>query len=813
MYKYRRFYISSKSKNPILIFYVSLGMMILVLFCQQTYAQIGIRIPDKEIIVKDLIETKDGILWLATNKGAYYIDGYVTKRIPDRDLVVKDILETIEGSLLLATNKGAYLVKGQDVDTILDENTIVFSVNQTQNGRIWFHTNNGIYFLVGDTTKRIPDKNLDLWMILELDDGRIWLGTTEGAYLVDANSAKRIPDQNIEAREIIEAGEGKVWLATSKGAYLFDGDHVERIPDKYLDVWDIEETKGGQLWLGTSKGAFRIDEDETKRVPDKELMVLTLTETKDGKMCLLTKNGFYLVDGDIVKRITDKDLIVSAFKKTKYGRVYLQTNKGVYIADKCSTKLITKQNININDIRESIDGIFWLDTKYRALLLDRQNPTYYQKDKQFLIDVSYTKKGIEIRRTNKGVYLIDGDNIKRVPDLDLYVTKIIEVEDGNVWLATSAGAYFIDMNAEISVSFEQADVFWKNILRNVIQFFTRNLVLFTGYVKPNIEYKNCDKNAYPCDSIIDGENFQIIWTINENSYKSNIEKKNYHHLEDSVIPLNFGESTGYLGSEETISYSVVDKWGNHYKGKIDALVIDYKKIEPFILPVLLYCAVILILLICFALSPVFRICNSVIMIRWVRKIQPVGLIIYLATLLTCIRIYLLIRYKKEIRKDRDISRWNKCFIPPNEKFLPKNFGYMIKQNRRLLIVGDSGIGKTVYFKYLMFNYASNKTIPPEGIIPVFISPSLYKRRTVEEMFHDQLSKYGGITDQILTKKFLELGGFLIFIDGLDEVNCIVRHEINRFVERNREANYFCLSSEKNYPDFEWIEEFKMIERT
>jgi hypothetical protein len=69
------------------------------------------------------------------------------------------------------------------------------------------------------------------------------------------------------------------------------------------------------------------------------------------------------------------------------------------------------------------------------------------------------------------------------------------------------------------------------------------------------------------------------------------------------------------------------------------------------------------------------------------------------------------------------------------------------------------------------------------------------------MIHTQLASYGQLADEEITLSFLQRGGFLIFFDGLNEADSITRNMLNVFIERYSISNYFCISSQQDYPEF------------
>ena len=49
------------------------------------------------------------------------------------------------------------------------------------------------------------------------------------------------------------------------------------------------------------------------------------------------------------------------------------------------------------------------------------------------------------------------------------------------------------------------------------------------------------------------------------------------------------------------------------------------------------------------------------------------------------------------------------------------------------------------------------------------------------MFNAQLKSYGLLTDPDLNLWFLQQGGFLFFLDGLNEISHETRQSVNRFL--------------------------------
>ncbi len=255
------------------------------------------------------------------------------------------------------------------------------------------------------------------------------------------------------------------------------------------------------------------------------------------------------------------------------------------------------------------------------------------------------------------------------------------------------------------------------------------------------------------------------------------------------------------GSQD-VQYWVKDKWGNTFKTKENNI---YRGIpSQFFAGILIFILPPFFILGCFALAPKVGFCHSAIMNPWLRKYFSLGSVPLLVSVFPSLRRYILRRYSDSVSKDKEFTQWKTRFVSPNEDFLPENFGKKLNDEKRLLLTGQSGIGKTVFFKHLTATYVSeNKPPLPAKVFPVYIPLTNYGGNSLEDLVYNQLFAYGKITDKELAPMFLEQGGLLIFLDGVNEVqNVADRQKLSEFVEKYWTSNYICLSSQQSYPEIE-----------
>ena len=252
--------------------------------------------------------------------------------------------------------------------------------------------------------------------------------------------------------------------------------------------------------------------------------------------------------------------------------------------------------------------------------------------------------------------------------------------------------------------------------------------------------------------------------------------------------------------KNTVHYWVKDAWENTFEQEetYRGLPAQYSFILlPFALSFVFVFG-------CFALAPRVYFCHSMVMNPWLRRYFSLGSIPLLLSIFPPVRRHILRRYSDSVANDKEFAEWRTRFVYPDEEFYPPNVGKRIESERRLLLIGQSGIGKTSFFKHLTAHYSLHaKATFPKRVSPVYISLTNFGGNSLEELVYTQLFSHGKITDKELAPLFLEQGGLVIFLDGVNEVRNIAdRQKLSEFVERFWTSNYIFLSSQQSYPEIE-----------
>lgn len=792
-------------------------------------AQVAVRIPDQDAQLRSRLFIGKK-LWLATNKGAYLIDENSITRIIDGEERI-DFINYINGQVWIATSKTLYQVEGETPKPVLDSD---YPQNEDEpyesffkditgaDGSLWVLTRRGVYKIDAGNAKQMSGQYSDIKRLYSVNE-KLWVITSDGVYRVEGDVFTRIVDSTRSRRvyagdrigDIVEDtyGDidflaGKVWIRTSRNVYQVNGDTAKPLLDQDLQIYRLPKEINGKVWIATSKGAYRVDGDRVSRIPDKDSTVYDIKGT-DSEVWIASTGGTYRVRGDTATEVLDQKVEVNQIWNLN-GQVWLSGFSGIYRVDGDVPELILKvgQIFDPGYVRsiQKIDGRVWvMSERGGAYRIDGnsirripvQEMEYEQPTKQ---------RGFPIRRipdqemafrhlenadgkawlaTSKGAYLVQGDSVRRIPDQDLDASDINFVK-GKVWLVSTSGLYRVDENVTISVAVEGAESWWKS----VADWILPGHVWIEGVIKPKVQYLDVSDGTDPYDNTIHRK-FEIIMTTSKEVFLKAKEGKDYSPADSLERFLPSGKTTIYISTR--------DKWGNTIDHTVSGLVLP----APIALPFLLIPLSLILLFLVVTLAPFNSFFHSLLMNPFVRKYLSFGLVPLVMTVFPTVKWHVLRRYYLNVKDDEEFSRWQNRFVIPTQSFLPEEFGKLLAKHHKLLVIGQSGVGKTSYFKYLMACSASSKDneLKLRRVLPVFLPLERYREETIENMICAQLTKYGSLTDRDLATWVLQQGSFLVFIDGLNEVNDSMRNKINAFVDQHWRANYICISSQVNYPDF------------
>lgn len=596
----------------------------------------------------------------------------------------------------------------------------------------------GNYEVVGQVVIRVPDKDWDVYSLVEAHN-RLWVAQSGSVYFIDKGEVKALPG-NVPYVNTLSSLKDEIWLATRRGAYRLDGDVATPVlPD---GVVRRVELVGQEIWFATDKGAYPLS--TRQRTPDVELDVRRI-EQINGQVWLATKTGAYRIDGSrLINPWLNLKLSVHVIKSIN-GQMWLGTETGLYIYDGTNITLASEKDLYINDI-SYIDNRIWL-------------------------------------ATFKGPYIVETNTVKPILTQQLDVKEIRKIGQ-KIWLGaghhpgqeTPGGVYRFDEDVSISVRPARSNI------EALLQSIFAN-TWFEGVSKADVQYVSRTNNKDPYNEDV-AKQFEVVITFGEAEFGRAVRTDQYSPVSSFERYLPSGAPTIYMSAR--------DKWRNKFDSEpITAWVIPNTWFVPPLLVAVMWW---LLLVIVILLAPYSSFCLRALMNPALRNYASFGFVPLVLTLFPAARRHLLKRYLREITTDREFTEWQTRFVLPSEEFSAAQVVTLFSENRVLFLEGESGIGKTCYFKYLVGCFASNRKLLPR-VFPVFLPLKRYEGMTPKEIFTKQLEKQAKLTDVQLTEWFLSNGDFLIFIDGLNEVDDKTVKAIASFVDGLEKVNYFYLSSQ------------------
>jgi ligand-binding sensor domain-containing protein/two-component sensor histidine kinase len=248
--------------------------------------------------IRDLLQTRDGCFWFATNEGLWRVDPSASgnpldakrfKKVsaPSGSPAVTCLLEDRAGVLWCGTTVGLFRVDqtpGQEslqpVDLGLPrklfDDPIVSALADRADGGLWVGAGSGLYVLKPDgaalrftEAEGLPDAHLRA--LATLRDGTLWVATRKGiSRLRLAAGDSRLETvahfttseglASADALALLLSGEDRVTVGTAAGLSVLEHGVIQNhgpAQGVYGPVFSLAEGVNGDLWLGNDRGVQR----------------------------------------------------------------------------------------------------------------------------------------------------------------------------------------------------------------------------------------------------------------------------------------------------------------------------------------------------------------------------------------------------------------------------------------------------------------------------------------------------------------------------------------------------------------------------
>lgn len=380
--------------------------------------------------VFDILQCRDGFLWIATRDGLNRFDGYNFKVFQQQNDQVHGI-----------------------------SSNYVYTIFEDQEGILWLGTRNGLnrfdpkteHFKAYTHDPQDPDSisHNTVWTVLEHGEQSLWVATNGGLNLFDKKSEtfiayKSDPDNpnalsHNMLRSIAKDDKG-LWIASLGGGLSrmeFSQEGIFTKVPKHPDLRDrirvVTIDPLGRLWVGSDRGLYLLKDAKLG-----EYQAIKFRNRSLGRI-----TGLFVTD--------DLELLIASQTKG-FFHVHLD-NDEVHRFKSRRFHPNTPSSNSIRSVYQSRDGVIWLGNY--GLGLDRSIPLPYLtdihhtfegeiwsilKDSSDTLWLGKNENGLERRRPNQEpevINQINGIDLKREP-----VEDLLEDHLGNIWIGSQGAGLF-----------------------------------------------------------------------------------------------------------------------------------------------------------------------------------------------------------------------------------------------------------------------------------------------------------------------------------------------------------------------------------
>jgi ligand-binding sensor domain-containing protein/class 3 adenylate cyclase len=345
-------------------------------------------------LVNDLIQDRQGFIWIATQDGLNKYDGtriVIYKKDPSdinslSNNFIQSLYEDRDGFLWLGTNGGGLnrfdprtgIFKRYDLGS---QNRIVTDIAEDKDGNLWFSTTgNGVNKLVKEKERVLT-------------------------YVFKGIEARNVQCVFVDAKGRIFAG------SSGQGLLIYNKEHdrFDRINDPALHdvIWCINQDKQGIIWVGTNGGLVSMTEsgesfvcrryqhDPVSQNSLSNNSVSSIYITNEQLMIVgTTGNGIDIMDlnrpGFFINHHHDDsdnsslaDNLVQCVYEDRSGSIWIGTNEGLSRFDPLKQVFVQINHVpdnpnSLNDrtvwsIWEDKQGMLWVGTRKGLNRVDRRN--------------------------------------------------------------------------------------------------------------------------------------------------------------------------------------------------------------------------------------------------------------------------------------------------------------------------------------------------------------------------------------------------------------------------------------------------------
>jgi signal transduction histidine kinase/ligand-binding sensor domain-containing protein len=227
-----------------------------------------------------ICQSKDGYLWIGTERGLVRFDGF-TFTLIQRPLLgsppigaVRGLVSDVEGDLWIRLD-GPHLLRyreGKFEDAFVrygveEDAFTAMSLDGEGHLLLWGIRNRMLRYRDGKFQNIVTSEDMAgiAISVAETRDLRVWMGTRDvGLFRITQGSLVSVSKQlyDISINALLSANNGGLWIGTEAGMEFWDGNGLVTagLPSfmKQLQILALTKDHEGNVWIGTNHGVFRV---------------------------------------------------------------------------------------------------------------------------------------------------------------------------------------------------------------------------------------------------------------------------------------------------------------------------------------------------------------------------------------------------------------------------------------------------------------------------------------------------------------------------------------------------------------------------
>ena len=386
-------------------------------------------------VINDILQTRDGFLWIATYAGLTRFDGQHFTSVPFSKLIlnVHSMAEGPDGDLWLGTEAGVFRISPRLLDQPGDPRMTVYHVG--------------------------PAGDDGVSKVLVGRDGMLWAGARRGLYRWNGGSGFSPVVSGLEINHFEEAPDGHILIPNSKGYVEWDGartvDHpgvAQQLGIKPDEVFRVFPDRQGALWFSTAQGLFRELGGSVTDIGGRGKKAYQTYRDDNGNYWISADGGVFRVRGNALEAVAT-DVTCRALFADRDGGLWIGTNGDglIHIQDRAIQMYTTDDGLRSNVAMAALttrSGKLWVATNCGGIAWFDGERFHPLSDKDHRADCAYSLAeedngdllvgtfGAGVFRLHDGV-LAPFLNTPALPGNT--VPGILNTHDGTLWIATTRG--------------------------------------------------------------------------------------------------------------------------------------------------------------------------------------------------------------------------------------------------------------------------------------------------------------------------------------------------------------------------------------